>query len=181
MMLPMSDIVVDPVRRQRYRFSRDSGDLIAEVETDPGGDVPEHVHPVQTEWWEVLAGDVTFVIDGQARRASAGERICAEAGARHAFVNDGSTIAVLTVRVSPAGELQEFLTEAARLAAAGAFNQRGIPSSPAAALRVARLALRYRADIQITSPPPARLLNLIGRVLPSQPRVVAPRTTTPQA
>ena len=161
----MSDIVADPVRRQRYRFSRDGDDLLAEVETDPGGDVPEHVHPHQTEWWEVVEGDVTFIIDGQRRRVGAGDRVCAEAGVRHAFINDGGTVAVLRVRVSPAGRLQEFLTEAARLATAGAFNQRGLPSSPAGALAVSRLALRHRADIQITSPPPARLLNLIGRML----------------
>jgi mannose-6-phosphate isomerase-like protein (cupin superfamily) len=133
----MSNIVVDPVRRQRYRFWRDGDDLLAEVETDPGGDVPEHVHPHQTERWEVVEGDVTFTIDGQRRRASAGDQFCAEAGHRHAFVNDAATVAVLRVRVSPAGRLQEFLTEAARLATAGAFNQRGRPSSPAGALAVA--------------------------------------------
>lgn len=169
----MSDIVIDPVRRQRYRFSRDGDDLLAEVETDPGGDVPEHVHPAQTEWWEVVEGDVTFIIGGHPRRASAGDQICAQAGVRHAFVNDGSTVALLRVRISPAGDLEAFLTEAARLATTGAFNQRGIPSSPAAALAVARLALRYRADIQITSPPPARLLNLIGRILPTRPPATA--------
>lgn len=163
----MSDIVVDPVRRQRYRFSRDGDDLLAEVETDPGGDVPEHVHPHQVEWWEVISGGVTFVIDGARRRARAPDRIRADAGVRHAFVNDGDTIAVLKVRISPAGELQDFLTQAARLATAGAFNQSGIPSSPSSALAVVRLALRYRADIQITSPPPARLINLLARALPA--------------
>jgi quercetin dioxygenase-like cupin family protein len=164
----MSDIVVDPVRRQRYRFRRDGDDLFAEVETDPGGNVPEHVHPHQTESWEVLAGDVTFTIDGQRRRASAGDQVCAEAGHRHAFVNDGTTVAVLRVHVSPAGRMQEFLTEAARLATAGAFNQRGLPSSPGGALAVARLALRYRAEVEINSPPPVRLLYLIGRMLPAR-------------
>lgn len=172
-MLPMSDIVVDPVRRQRYRFSRDGEDLLAEVDTDPGGDVPEHVHPAQTEWWEVLEGEVTFLIDGQARKAGAGERVRADAGIRHAFVNDGTTVAVLRVRLSPAGELQEFLTEAARLATAGKFNARGIPSSPASALTLLRLAVRYRRDIEITTPPPARLINAILRKLPAKP-ITAP-------
>ena len=168
----MSDIVIDPVRRQRYRFSRDGEDLLAEVETDPGGDVPEHIHPHQVEIWEVVSGQVTFVIDGRPRRAGPGEKILADAGVRHAFFNDGETAAMLKVRVSPAGELQDFLTQAAQLASAGAFNQRGIPSSPSAALTLVRLVLRYRADIEITSPPPARLVNLLARVLSrSRPRV----------
>jgi quercetin dioxygenase-like cupin family protein len=168
-MLPMSDIIVDPVRRQRYRFSREGDDLVAEVETAPGGDVPEHLHPAQTEWWEVLEGEVTFVIDGQARPAGVGDRVRADAGIRHAFVNNGTTVAVLRVRISPAGELQAFLTEAARLAAAGAFNARGIPTSPASALTLLRLAVRYRRDIEITSPPPARLISAILRTLPAKP------------
>lgn len=165
----MSDIIVDPVRRQRYRFSREGNDLLAEVETDPGGDVPEHLHPAQTEWWEVLQGQVTFLIDGQAQRAGAGDRVRADAGIRHAFVNDGATMAVLRVRVSPAGELQEFLAEAARLATAGKYNARGIPSSPASALTLLRLAVRYRRDIEITTPPPARLINAVLRKLPAKP------------
>lgn len=164
----MSDMVVDPVRRQRYRFSRDGDNLVAEVETAPGGDVPEHLHPAQTEWWEVLEGEVTFIIDGRPQRASVGDRIRADAGVRHAFVNDGATPALLRVRVSPAGELQAFLTEAARLATAGKFNALGIPSSPASALTLLRLVVRYRRDIQITSPPPARLLNVALRTLPAK-------------
>ncbi len=164
-MLLVSDIVVDPVRRQRHRFSRDGEDLLAEVETDPGGDVPEHAHPHQVEWWEIMSGEATFVIDGEPRTARTGNRIRADAGVRHAFINDGHTVAVLKVRVRPAGELQDFLTQAARLATAGAFNQRGIPSSPSEGLAIVRLALRYRADIQITSPPPARLINLLARAL----------------
>ncbi len=170
MMLPVSDMVLDPVRRQRYRFSRDGGDLLAEVETAPGGDVPEHVHPAQTEWWKVVEGEVRFVIDGEARRAGVGDHVRADAGVRHSFVNDGATPAVLRVRISPAGELQAFLTEAARLATAGKFNARGIPSSPASALALLRLAVRYRSDIQLTSPPPARLLNVALRMLPATRR-----------
>jgi mannose-6-phosphate isomerase-like protein (cupin superfamily) len=165
-MLPMSDIMVDPVRRQRYRFWRDGDDLMAEVETDPGGDVPLHAHPRLTERWKLVTGEVTFVIDGQPRRPRPGDEVVVEPGVPHSFANDGGAVAVLRVRVSPAGEMQEFLTEAARLAAAGAFNQAGVPSSPRAALAVSRLALRYRADIQIMSPPPVRLLNMIGRMLP---------------
>jgi len=178
MMLPMSNIVVDPVRRQRYHFSRDGGDLLAEVETDPGGDVPEHLHPRQIEFWEVLEGQVTFVIDGKRRPARTGDRVQAGAGIRHAFVNHGDSVAVLKVRISPAGELQDFLTEAARLASAGRFDQRGIPSSPASALSLLRLALRYRDDIRITSPPPALAISLIARLLP-QVRALAVSTTVP--
>lgn len=167
-MLPMSDIaeVIDPVRRQRYRFDRDGDDLVAEVWTDVGGDVPEHAHPRQIEWWEVVTGEVTFLIDGERRPAAPGDHIRADAGVRHAFVNDGSRPALLRVRVSPAGDLEAFLHEAARLARTGAFDARGRPSSPRAALNLLALATRHRRDIVITAPPAARLFSAALQALP---------------
>lgn len=162
----MSDIIVDPVRRQRYRFTRDGNDLLAEVETDPGGDVPEHIHPTQTEFWEVITGAVTFFIAGRPQAARPGDRIQADPGVRHAFVNDGPQTALLTVRVTPADDLQAFLVEAARLARAGAFDAKGKPSSPRAALALIALAVRHRKDIQITTPAPFRIFNIAIRALP---------------
>ncbi len=164
-MLPMSDIVVDPVRRQRYRFSRDGGDLLAKVETDPGGDVPEHLHPAQSEDWEVITGDVTFFIDGRPQAARPGDRIRADAGVRHAFVNDGAQTALLKVRVTPANDLQTFLVEAARLARAGAFDTKGKPSSLRAAIALIGLVVRHRKDIQIMTPAPMRVFNIAMRAL----------------
>jgi quercetin dioxygenase-like cupin family protein len=164
-MLPMSDIIVDPVRRQRYRFFRDGADLLAEVETDPGVDVPEHIHPTQTEDWEVITGEVTFFIDGRPQAARPGDRIRADPGVRHAFVNDGVQTAILKVRVTPADDLQTFLVEAARLARDGAFDAKGKPSSPRAAFALIGLAVRHRKDIQITTPAPMRIFNIAGRVL----------------
>lgn len=158
--------VLDPVRRQRYRFNRDGDDLLAEVWTDIGGDVPEHTHPTQIEWWEVVSGDVTFFIDGDRRPAGPGDHIRADAGVRHAFVNNANEPALLRVRVSPAGDLEAFLREAARLARAGAFDSRGRPSSPGAALKLLALAIRHRRDIAITAPLPARLLSVAIQSLP---------------
>lgn len=167
-MLPMSDNeeVLDPVRRQRYRFTRDGADLLAEVWTDVGGDVPEHTHPTQIEWWEVVSGEVTFVIDSAPRRCRTGDRVRADAGVRHAFVNDGTQPALLRVRVSPAGELETFLREAARLARADAFDARGRPSSPRAALQLLGLVIRHRRDIAVTAPLPARALSAALQALP---------------
>lgn len=167
-MLLMSDNeeVLDPVRRQRYRFSRDGDDLLAEVWTDVGGDVPEHTHPTQTEWWEVISGEVTFFIDSEPRPARTGDHVRADAGVRHAFVNDGTRPALLRVRVSPAGELETFLRTAAGLARDNAFDARGRPSSPRAALQLLGLVIRHRRDIAITAPLPARVLSAALRALP---------------
>jgi mannose-6-phosphate isomerase-like protein (cupin superfamily) len=155
-----SDLVIDPVRRQRYRFTEADGDLTAEVWTDPGGDVPEHFHPAQTERWEVVTGQVTFRIDGTRRRAGPGDSVLAPAGIRHSFKNTGTVEALLNVHVSPALDLRAFLEEAAALARAGKFNRHSIPHGLAAAGEIADLAERYQHTTVICQPP-LRLQHLI--------------------
>ena len=152
----MTDLVHDPVRRQRYRFSREGDRLRVEVWADPGGDVPAHSHPAQEERFEVLAGEVRFRVDGRTHRAGAGDRVVAPAGARHSFKNTGKVEARLLVEVEPALELQGFLEEAAALARAGKYTRMGIPKGLRAALELAELVDRYR-DVTVMAFPPAPL------------------------
>ena len=50
-------MVEDPVRRQRYAFTPlEDGGVELDLEVDPGGDVPPHLHPRQTERFELLEG-----------------------------------------------------------------------------------------------------------------------------
>ena len=149
-----SDLVEDPVRRQRYRFSREGDVLHLDVWADPGGDVPEHLHPRIEERFEVVEGEVTFRVDGERRRAAPGDRLVAKAGARHAFENTGPRVAHLRVEVEPASRHQEFLEEAAALARAGKYTRRGIPKGFRAALETADFAERYRDVTVLMFPPP---------------------------
>jgi quercetin dioxygenase-like cupin family protein len=146
-------LVEDPIRRQRFRFSRDRNVLRLEVWTDSGGDVPPHFHPAQEERFEVLAGDVKFVVDGTAMLAGAGDRAVAKPGVPHSFENVGSEEAHLRVEVEPAGDMQEFLEEAARLARAGKYTRHGFPRGPRAAIEMAVFAEDYRDTTVVLSPP----------------------------
>src|SRR5919197_775420 len=116
-----SRLIEDPVRRQRYRFSRDGDVLRVGVWAAPGGDVPAHVHPAQEERFEVLSGQVRFRVGGRKRSAGAGDRVVAPAGVRHSFKNVGKSEARLRIEVVPALGLQGFLEEAAALARAGKY------------------------------------------------------------
>lgn len=146
-------LIEDPVRRQRYRFSRNGDVLRAEVWADPGADVPAHHHPDQQERFQILDGEVRFVIDGVERVASAGDRVVADPGVEHSFDNVGDAEARLMVEVEPALDLQEFLERAARLARAGKYTRRGIPRGPRAALELAVLADDYRDTTVMARPP----------------------------
>jgi quercetin dioxygenase-like cupin family protein len=150
----MTEIIHDPVRRQRLSFTRKGDILQAEVWADPGGDVPAHSHPAQEERFEVLAGNVRFRIGGKRHEAGPGSRLVAPAGVRHSFCNTGHVEAHLRVEVEPALRLQGFLEDAAALARAGLYTRRGLPTRPAAVPQLADLMVRYRDVTQMAFPPP---------------------------
>jgi mannose-6-phosphate isomerase-like protein (cupin superfamily) len=151
-----SQSLEDPLFRQRYGFSRDGDLLRVEIWTDPGGGVlAEHVHPKLEERYEVLAGEVTFHVDGKPRRAGRGERVVVPAGVRHAFENTGQEIAHLVVEADPALELRESIEDGVALARTQKLTASGKPRSLHALIESAALAHRYRETVILSSPPPA--------------------------
>jgi mannose-6-phosphate isomerase-like protein (cupin superfamily) len=151
----MNDLVHDPIRRQRYRFSRVGDVLTLELWADPGGEVPEHLHPSQEERFEVRSGRWRFTVDGAKREAGPGERLTAPAGSRHRFENIGAEEGQLVVEVEPAGRTQEFLERAAELARAKAYTRRGLPRGPRAALQLAVFAREFEETTVLTGVLPA--------------------------
>jgi mannose-6-phosphate isomerase-like protein (cupin superfamily) len=163
--------IVDPVRRQRMSFVCENDVLHAEVWTEPGGDVPAHHHPAQTERFEVVSGEVEFRIGRTSRRAGPGDRVVAEPGVVHAFKNSGEVPALVRVEVQPALRMQAFLEEAAALAREGKYTQRGVPRGLRAAAELAEFMERY-SDVTVMAFPPRplqRLLRLpLARLAPSR-------------
>jgi quercetin dioxygenase-like cupin family protein len=152
--------IVDPVRRQRIAFSPQGDVLRADVWTEPGGDVPPHYHPSQTERFDLVSGEVEFNVGGTRRRPKPGERLTAEPGVVHAFKNVGSTEALVRIEAEPALSLQAFLEEAAALARAGKYSQRGVPRGLRAAAELADLMERY-ADVTVMASPPRAVQRLL--------------------
>jgi quercetin dioxygenase-like cupin family protein len=173
-----SAIVEDSLFRQRYRFSRSGDVLRVEIWTDPGGGVlAEHVHRALEERYEVLEGEVTFRVDGKARRAGAGERLVVAPGVRHSFQNAGEEPAHLMVEAEPALRLRESIEDGAALMRAERFSESGTPRSLRALIEAAALAHRYRDTVVLSSPPAA-----IQRLLfPLLARFAAPRRSSPEA
>jgi quercetin dioxygenase-like cupin family protein len=186
----MPPIVHDPARRQRYCFRRTAADtngemLQVEVWATRGANVPPHVHPSQEERFEVLAGAVTFWVDGERRPATAGDTVSAPPGSVHAFENKGDE-AHLMVEVRPALDLQEFLEAAAGLSRARKITPRGIPKSPRALLQLAVLARHFQPCTYLARPPLALQRALlwplvqVARLLGYRaPEVIAAARSTP--
>jgi mannose-6-phosphate isomerase-like protein (cupin superfamily) len=151
-----SQLIDDPLFRQRYVFSRDGDVLRVEIWAQPGGGVlAEHVHPNLEERWEVLEGEVTFRVDRKPRRAGPGERLVVPAGMRHSFENTGQGIAHLVVEADPALQLRESIEDGVRLARTEKFTASGKPRGLRALIEAAALAHRYRETVILCSPPPA--------------------------
>lgn len=145
--------IYDPNRRQHYRFTRDAERLIIDIEIQPGGDGPLHIHPSQEERWTVLDGRLRFRVGHRRIVPQTGEQIVIAAGVKHAFKNIGDSVAHARAEVDPALELQGFLQDGAALARAGYYTRRGVVKSPKGLLEMARFLERYR-DVAIICNPP---------------------------
>ena len=160
----MNELMHDPVRRQRIRFSQVGDVLHADVWAAPGGDVPAHFHPSQEERFEVLEGTVRFVVGGKRVNAAPGTRVVVAAGVKHSFRNTGDVEAHLRIEVEPALRLRGFLEEAAALARARRYTRHGLPRRPRALVELADLMARY-ADITVMAFPPPAIQRLTLRPL----------------
>jgi quercetin dioxygenase-like cupin family protein len=152
----------DPVLRQRHAFHHPAPDLlVVESWVDPGGGVTPHVHPSQSERFEVLAGECTFTV-GRARVVKrAGEVAEVPPGTRHAYRNSGATELHLRCEVTPPMTLEAFLIDVAAMSRAGLITSSGLPKSWRGLLAGTVLLRSYRDMAVILSPPPL-LQRLLG-------------------
>jgi quercetin dioxygenase-like cupin family protein len=118
------------------------GELLAfDLALRPGGAVPiPHVHPIQTERFEVVAGLMRFRVGLRTRLAGPGDVVEVAPGVVHGFANAGDDEARVRVEVRPALAMEEMFAEVVAMARAGRMTRRGLPRNP---LELARLARKY--------------------------------------
>jgi quercetin dioxygenase-like cupin family protein len=162
--LEMYPHTIDNGHGERMTFLGLDGDrLLISSRVDPGAGPPMHVHHLQSETIRVISGSIGVELqDGPARFAGPGDTLTFDPGVVHRFWNAGDGELVLEGEVSPALNLEYFLTQVyASVKANG-----GRPS----ALDAAFLLTRYRTEFAMTSIPlPVRrfvfpLQAFLGRV-----------------
>jgi quercetin dioxygenase-like cupin family protein len=136
----------NPVTGERFTFTHTAattgGELLAfDFALRPGGAVPiPHVHPIQTERFEVIEGQMRFRVGLRKVLAGPGDVVEVAPGVAHSFANAGDEEAKLRVEVRPALAMEEMFAEVIAMAQAGRMNRRGMPRK----LRdLAQLARRY--------------------------------------
>ena len=145
-MITPGQTLENPVTGERFTFTETAattgGELLAfDFALRPGGAVPiPHVHPIQTERFEVVSGRMRFRVGPRTVIAEAGDVVEVAPGVMHSFANAGDDEARLRVEVRPALRMEEMFAEVVGLARAGRMTRRGLPRNP---LELADLARRY--------------------------------------
>ena len=136
----------NPVTGERFTFTHTAastdGELLAfDFALRSGGAAPiPHVHPVQTERFEVVEGLMRFGVGLRTRLAGPGDVVEIAPGVAHSFANAGQDEARLRVEVRPALAMEEMFAEVIAMAQAGRMTSRGLPRN---LLDLALLARTY--------------------------------------
>jgi quercetin dioxygenase-like cupin family protein len=139
---PRPVVIVNPLSGERITIREPAAGqavLTWELELAPGGRVPSsHAHPEQEERFTVLDGQMRFRVGRRRILAGPGDTVQVPPGAVHHFANASSQPARVTVRTTPALNMQDLLETAAALAqrqhAAAGRIRRQIPSPVGLAL-----------------------------------------------
>lgn len=148
-------IITNPVSGEQITFLRTAADtagelLEIELALTPDGHVPGmHVHPEQTERFEVLEGTMTFRMGRKKITAGPGEVVVVPAGKAHKFANGGDGVARCNVQVSPALDMEELFETACALAEEGKTLRSGMPKP----LHLALFVHRFRREVEAPFPP----------------------------
>jgi quercetin dioxygenase-like cupin family protein len=145
-MITPGQTLENPVTGERFTFTDTAattgGELLAfDFGLRPGGAVPiPHVHPIQTERFEVVEGQMRFRVGLRTVLAGSGDVVEVEPGVAHSFANAGDEPARLRVEVRPALAMEEMFADVIAMAQAGRMGRRGMPRN---LLDLALLARTY--------------------------------------
>ncbi len=154
-MIRKGQTIENPITGERLRFLETSAEtngeyVLVETTVQPNGFVAAaHVHPYQTETFEIESGTLAFKLDGEELVAGPGESVTVPAGSAHKFWNAGDTEAVFVCEVRPALGFERLIETMFGLAADGKTNKKGMPNP----LRLAVIANAHFDDVRLPFPP----------------------------
>ena len=156
-MIRAGDTIWNPITGEQIHFVETSRDtngerVLIEVTVDAGGFVPAaHVHPGQSERFEVLEGVLSMKVGGRKVELAAGEAAVVEPGVAHRFWNGGEGMVRFRTKVRPALQFEQLLETMCALAADGKTNRKGMPNP----FRLAVIAQAHFDDVRLPFPPAA--------------------------
>jgi quercetin dioxygenase-like cupin family protein len=133
-MIHQGDTIENPITGERVTFLKTSAEtdgelVVIDTAVAPGGFVAaEHLHPYQSERFEILSGEVEFKLGGEVVVAKPGDVVIVEPGTSHQFRNLGNEEIRFRTEVRPALSFETFLQTMFGLASEGKTNKKGMPN-----------------------------------------------------
>ena len=164
-MISPGDRLENPVTGEVLVFHRTATEtngesVLVETIVRPDGFVAAaHVHPNQTERFEVLEGRLGLRIGQSEILAEPGDVAVVSPGTPHRFWNAGKGAARFICEVRPALQFESLIETMFTLAAQGKTNRRGMPNP----LRLAVIARAHFDTVRLPFPPV--LLQRVGLAL----------------
>ncbi len=182
-MIRPGDILENPVTGERLTFRRTAAEsngaaVLVETTVRPDGVVAAaHVHPYQTERFEVLSGTLGLELGGETITARPNEKLTIEPGRAHKFWNAGDYELRFLTEITPALMFESLIETMFGLAADGKTNGKGLPNP----LRLAVIARAHSDTVRLPFPPAALQRTALafgaplGRALGYQPTTYCAR------
>ena len=154
-MIHAGDTIENPVTGERIHFrktARDTNGELVEIEVtmQPNGFVAAaHVHPYQSERFEILSGTIEFRVGKDRVVAREGEVVTIEPRTPHSFRNLSSGAARFVTEIRPALQFEQLIETMFSLAADGKTNRKGMPNP----VRLAVIAKAHFDDVRLPFPP----------------------------
>jgi mannose-6-phosphate isomerase-like protein (cupin superfamily) len=143
--------VENPITGERLVFhetaAETGGESVSfEAFVTPGGTLAApHVHPKQTERFEIVSGTLTLQVGRKKVEAKAGDVVVIEPGTPHNFWNRGEETVRFNVEVRPALGIETLIETMYGLAADGKTNRFGMPNP----FRLAVIANEHFDTVQL--------------------------------
>ena len=154
-MIRSGDTLHNPVTGEVIRFVKAAADtggeyVVVEVVVEPNGAVAAaHLHPYQTEIFEILEGEVKFRAGKETIVAKAGDTVRVDPGTPHKFWNAGETDARFRTEIRPALQFESLIETMFALANDGKTNRKGMPNP----VRLAVIANAHFDVVRLPFPP----------------------------
>ena len=144
----------DPIQRMHLTISGEGNSAVIATRVEPGGGVPKHSHPHQSEQFAVEDGNVSFRVGRERIEAGPGDVVDIPAGTKHSFRNRTNADATFRAVLTPGENAERFFLDAAAMGNDGLVTKGGNPKSWRGIVRGAELLHRYRDEVVIYSPHP---------------------------
>jgi quercetin dioxygenase-like cupin family protein len=127
------------------------GELLrAQVWIKPGAEgPPEHYHPVQSETFEVIKGQLNLIYEGKELVLLPGEKITVAPNTLHKWYNAGTEDLEAVVELRPALKTEYFLESMYALDQLGKLDKKGLPTP----LQFAAILNECYGELFVIGPP----------------------------